>query len=158
MRYATMWMLALVLAGGALPVLAQDSAPGRPRAEELRRRIRERFATRIQQDLKLDDAQMQQLRATVETYATRRRELERRQGTIKSALAGQLQPGVAALPDSVSRLTGDLMDTKVRYAESFRDEQTELARFLDPVQRARLTLLRERLVNRAHDFRGRRPM
>lgn len=100
---------------------------------------------------------MQRLRATVGTYASRRREMERRQGAVKGALVGQLQPGVAASSDSVARLTDELMALRVRYAESFRQEQAELATYLDPVQRARLTLLRDRLVNRARDFRGRRP-
>ncbi len=49
------------------------------------------------------------------------------------------------------------MTLRVRYAESFREEQSELSKYLDPVQRARLTLLRDRLVNRAREFRGRRP-
>ena len=158
MRYAIMWMVGLLVAGGAPAAAAQEPGPVRPRAEELRRRIRERFADRIRQDLKLDDEQMQRLRSTVGTYATRRREMERRQVALKSALSGQLQPGVAASPDSVARLTDDLMALRVRYAESFREEQAELSKYLDPVQRARLTLLRERLVNRAKEFRGRRPM
>lgn len=50
------------------------------------------------------------------------------------------------------------MALRVRYAESFRQEQAELSKYLDPVQRARLTLLRERLVSRAREFRGRRPL
>jgi hypothetical protein len=62
------------------------------------------------------------------------------------------------VPDSVARLTDALMDMRVRYAESFRTEQGELARYLDPVQRAKLTLLRDRLLNRAQSWRGRRPL
>lgn len=157
MRRATMWLVAALVAASAVPAMGQDSAAIRPRAEELRRRIRERFAERIRQDLRLNDAQMQRLRATVGTYASRRREMERRQGAVRGALVGQLQPGVAASSDSVARLTDELMALRVRYAESFRQEQAELATYLDPVQRARLTLLRDRLVNRARDFRGRRP-
>lgn len=156
MRYAVLWMTALVVAAGAPAARAQDSGVPRPRAEELRRRIRERFADRIREDLKLNDDQMERLRATVSTYAGRRREMEQRQADLKSALSGQLQPGIAAKMDSVARLTDDLIDLRVRYTESFRDEQAELSRYLDPVQRARLTLLRDRLVDRAREFRGRR--
>jgi hypothetical protein len=36
--------------------------------------------------------------------------------------------------------------------------QAELARFLDPVQRARILVLRERLLERGREFRGRRPL
>jgi hypothetical protein len=152
------WLLAVgLLLLGSAPVLGQDSGSVRPRAEELRRRIRERFADRIRQELQLSDEQMQQLRVTVGRYAGRRRDLEHYQAAVRNALSAELKPGVAASADSVSRLTDELMTLRVRYAESFREEQSELSKYLDPVQRARLTLLRDRLVNRAREFRGRRP-
>ena len=72
-------------------------------------------------------------------------------------MADQLRPGIAATPDSVARLTDELVDLRVRYAESFKAEQRELAQYLDPVQRAKITLLRDRLANRAQEFRRRRP-
>ena len=56
----------------------------------------------------------------------------------------------------MARLTDELMALRVRYAESFRSEQAELARYLNPIQRAKLTVLRERLLNRAQEFRRRR--
>jgi hypothetical protein len=49
------------------------------------------------------------------------------------------------------------MTVRVNYAESFRSEQREMAQYLDPVQRAKITLLRDRLLNRAQEFRRRRP-
>jgi hypothetical protein len=154
-----LWGLALTitLVGVAAPAQAQDTVPARPRLEELRRRVRERFAQRIQQDLRLSPDQVQRLRATVGTYAGRRRDLQVRQRDLRQALGGELRPGVAPSPDSVARLTDKLLDVRVRYAESFREEQRELARYLDPVQRAKLMLLRERLTNRAREFRRRRP-
>jgi hypothetical protein len=119
--------------------------------------VRERFAERIQQDLNLTSDQMRRLRVTAGTFGGRRRDMEARQRALRDALAGQLRPGIAASPDSVARLTDELMALRVRYAESFREEQAELAQYLDPVQRARLTVLRDRLVQRARDFRHRRP-
>ena len=155
----TLWGMALVvtLVGLAMPVQAQEPAPGRPRLEELRRRVRERFTARIRAELNLTPDQMQRLRGTVGTYAGQRRELEASQRSLREALGGQLRPGVAANPDSVARLTDELMDVRVRFAESFRSEQRELARFLDPIQRAKITLLRDRLTNRARELRRRRP-
>ena len=149
--------MGIALAGVGAPVQAQEPGPGRPRVEELRRRVRQRVAQRIQQDLKLSPDQMQRLRATVGTYAGRRRDLEARQRDLRQALGGQLRPGIAAAPDSVARLADELLDVRVRYTESFREEQRELARYLDPVQRAKLMLLRDRLTNRAQEFRRRRP-
>ena len=155
----TLWGIALTiaLAGVAVPVHAQEPGAGRPGLEQLRRRVRERVAQRIQQDLNLTPDQMHRLRSTVGSYAGRRRELEARQRALRQALGGQLRPGVAAVADSVARLTDELLDLRVRYAESFREEQRELGRYLDPVQRAKLMLLRDRLTSRAQEFRRRRP-
>jgi hypothetical protein len=83
--------------------------------------------------------------------------MEARQRSLRTALVQQLRPGIAASRDSVARLSDGLADLRVRYAESFRAEQGEMARYLDPVQRAKITLLRERLLQRAQEFRRRRP-
>jgi hypothetical protein len=161
MRHRMMRAFALLVLVSA-PLTAQEPGPGpapsHPRAEELRRRVRERFAERVQQELDLTPAQMTRLRATAGTYATERRELEGRQRVLRDALAGQLRPGVAASQDSVARLTDSLLALRLRYVESLRAEQGEMAAYLDPVQRARLLVMRERLLDRARDFRHRRRM
>jgi hypothetical protein len=157
MRRSIIGMLALGIGLAAAPARAQETAPVRPRAEELRRRVRERLAERIQEQLGLTDDQMRQLRGTVGKFGIRRRDMEARQRSLRDALAGQLQPGSGVARDSVARLTDELMALRVRYAESFRDEQAELSRYLDPVQRARILVLRERLLERGKEFRRRRP-
>ena len=158
MRRSTVGVLTLLMALAAAPLHSQEPGVGRPRLEELRRRVRERFAERVQQDLSLTNDQMRQLRGTVGKFGVRRRDMESRQQTLREALAGQLRPGVGASPDSVARLTDELMGLRVHYAETFREEQAELARFLDPVQRARVLILRERLLERGKGFLGRRPL
>ncbi len=157
MRPLTVGMFVLGILLAAAPARAQEPAPGRPRAEELRRRVRERLAERVRQQLDLTDDQMRQLRSTVGKFGGRRRDMAARQRNLREALAGELRPGVGASRDSVSRLTDELMELRVRYAESFGEEQGEMARYLDPVQRAKLVLLRERLLHRAQEFRHRRP-
>ena len=157
MRHTWIWAVALAAVTVAPPAVGQQPAPDRPHLEELRRRVRERVAQRIQSDLGLTDDQMGRLRVTVGTFGARRRELEARQLALRTALAGQLRPGVAASPDSVARLMNDLADVRVRYAETYRAELAEMSGYLDPVQRARITLLRDRLVERGREFRRRRP-
>lgn len=153
----TSWLaLAVALVVVVRPVRAQEPAPDRPGAQELRRRVREHLAERIQEELNLTPDQMHRLRATVGEYGQRRREMMGRQRELRMALGGQLRPGIAATPDSVARLTDELVDLRVRYAESFKAEQRELAQYLDPVQRAKITLLRDRLANRAQEFHRRR--
>jgi hypothetical protein len=154
MRRFVFVLLALMplLAG---PGLAQDTAAPGPRAPALRRLIEERFAARIKEQLGLSNEQMAHLRETSVKFGGRRRELEGRQMTIRRALALQLRPGTAANPDSVARLTDDLLSGRVAYAQTFRDEAGELQKYLDPVQRAQLMVMRERLLRRAKEFRER---
>ena len=149
------------LALSALPfasLAAQRSDTADVRADSLRHRIEERFAARVQQELGLTGEQTTKLRATSATYGGRRRELRNRERQIKHALWQQLQPGVAANSDSVSRLTDGLIELKLTSAQAARAEMKELSRYLNPVQRARLYLMREQLyhrVKKAHDH-GRR--
>ena len=158
MRRSMVVVLTLLMALAAAPLRSQEPGAGRPRLEELRRRVRERFAERVQQDLNLTNDQMRQLRGTVGKFGVRRRDMESRQRTLREALASQLRPGLGASPDSVARLTDELMGRRVHYAATVRDEQAELARFLDPVQRARILVLRERLLERGKGLLGRRPL
>ena len=152
----TTLLAALVLAGAAPAVLAQHDTTRTSAREEMRRRLDERFTTRVREELKLDDEQTTRLRETATTYGTRRRELESRERDLRSALDDQLRPGVAANRDSVARLTDRLVELRVEYAQSFRDEHKEISKFLDPVQRARLYMMRERLLRRVHEVRGER--
>lgn len=160
MRYVSLRGLCCLtlLVAPSLAAQQPDTARRGPRAEALRERVRERFAQRVQQELDLSPDQMDRLRTTAATYATERRDLELRQRTLRDALALQLRPGVAASQDSVARLTDSLLALRVRYASSFEAEQAELARYLDPVQRARLWVMRERLLDRARELRHRRHM
>jgi len=159
MRSRTTWVVALLtLAAASLAAQQPGPGSGRPRAEELRRRVQERFTERVRQELDLTDDQMTRLRATAGTFAEERRNLETRQRVLRDALAGQIRPGVAASGDSVARLTDSLLALRVQYMESFRAEQSEMAAYLDPVQRARLLVMRERLLQRAREFRQRRHM
>ena len=149
---------AILLLTSASPLWAQrqDSA-GSQRADSLRQRIEERFAARVQERLGLTDQQTARLKATSQTYAARRRELRDRAHRIRDALRAQLQPGVAANRDSVNRLTDAMVELKLQSAQATRDEMKEVSTYLNPVQRARLYLLREQLshhVREAHEHRG----
>jgi hypothetical protein len=150
------WYLMVALCVAATSAWAQERAPARPRVEELRRRFQERLASRVQEELALSDAQMTRLRATVHEYGGRRRQMEAEQRRLRQGLVAQLRPGVAADRDSVARMLEGLTNLRVRYAETYRAEQREMAEYLDPVQRARLTGLRDRLLQRVEEFRERR--
>ena len=142
-------------AAGLGTVSAQDPDTPRPRAQELRERIEERFAQRVQEQLGLTDEQTTKLRATSREYGDRRRGLEARERDLRLALTGQLRPGVAANPDSVARLTKALLDLRVDYAKTWRDEMDNLS-YLTPVQRAQLYVMRDRLLQRVQEIRNER--
>jgi hypothetical protein len=152
----------LVLSSGLIglaavhPLAAQDSGVDRPRANLLRQRIEERFAARVQEELGLTDDQTTKLRSTARQFAGRRRELEAQERELRSNLAAQLRPGVAADQDRVADLTAKLVDLKVAYAQSFRDEMREHSKYLSPVQRAQLYVMRERLLQRVQEVREQR--
>jgi hypothetical protein len=130
----------------AAPAQAQDSAEMQgPRAVMIRRQIEERFAQRVKEELGLTDEQTTKLRQVARSWFDRRRAIEADERALREALASQLRPGVAANSDSVTRLTQRLLDLKVTYAESYREENKELG-FLTPVQRAQYYSLRERLL------------
>lgn len=145
MRRLTTLLLAGALALGTAPLSAQAAGP---RALELRRLIEERFTARVREELGLTDEQAGRMTEVVGTYFGKRRGMEVEERRLRAALAGELRPGVAADKDRVGQLTDQLLDLKVRYVETYRDEVHELAGFLDPVQRAQFLILRERLLDR----------
>jgi len=156
MRIERLPIVALLLALGAAPVLAQDSAGPGGRRDQLRRLIQERFAERAKEELHLTDEQAGKLRETNRKFGDKRRELEARQAAIRDAMSNQLRPGVAANRDSLAKLTDAASDIRVQYAQTFRDEMRETSKYLDPVQRAQLLTMRERLLRRVREIRGER--
>lgn len=140
--------LVLAIAAGlwsAAPLVAQQDT-GDPGL--LRQQIADRFAARVQEELGLNDQQASRMRDVVNGYFIKRRSMEADERRVRQALAGELRPGVAANKENVARLTNQLLDGKIRYTQSFKDEVRDLSAFLDPVQVAQFLVLRERLFDR----------
>jgi Spy/CpxP family protein refolding chaperone len=156
----TRLMRGLFLAGGVLlagagPALAQQDTSMGYRAE-LMQQIQDRFAARVQEELGLTDAQTSKMRQTTTKWFGFRRDLDAQQRQLRQALANQLRPGIAANPDSATRYVSQLIDIKVRYAESFKQESGEMSAYLTPVQQAQYFMLRERLLDRIVEARAQR--
>lgn len=126
--------------------LSGQQGQQRPSREQLMRQIEQRFMARATEELGLDAEQAERLRSTVTHFAIERRRLEQREREVKRGLQGQLRPGVAANQDSLVVLLDALTETRGAYLQSFKAELTEMATFLDPVQRAQYVMLRERLL------------
>lgn len=153
----TGWMVVTLLAAGAATARAQDSTEIEgPRAEQLRRLIEDRFAERLAVELGLTGDQAARTRSVLSGWGQKRRNLERDQRELRKQLAFAMRPGVAANEAAVTRLVDNLTATRIAYAQTFRDELTDLAPFLSPVQRAQYVLLRDRLVQRVEEVRQQR--
>ena len=150
------WVVLVAVAALAGRAVAQDDGDDSPEAVRMRQQIETRFGAQVQEMLGLTDQQATQLRATLGTYAPKRRAMEREERGIKRALQAQLRPGIAANSDSVGRLVDRLLDLKVQYVKSFVEEDKEMAKYLTPVQRAQFLVMRERLMARIEEIRQQR--
>jgi Spy/CpxP family protein refolding chaperone len=153
MRITLLSALLVALAAG--PALAQGQEDTPRRAPVLRERIERRFAEQVKTELGLTDEQAARLKTVATEHGGERRTLRRRERELRAALDVQIGDSARANPDSVERLTRELVDLRVQYAESWRREMAELT-FLTPVQRARLMVLRERLLQRIHEMKGKK--
>ncbi len=142
----------LLLAAAGRPLTAQGGPDSLPPSKELRGRIEQRFAERVKQELALTDEQAARLKTIAKEYGGRRRELRHRERELRRSLDAQIDDGATAHQDSVARLTRELLALRVEYAESWRKEMGQLG-FLTPVQRARLLVMRELLMQRVHEMR-----
>ena len=136
--------------------LAQRSDSSSAKADSLRHRIEERFTSRAQEKLGLTNDQTAKLRVTSQQFGTRRGELRDRSQRLRAALAAQLKPGVAANQDSVARLTDAMIELRAAEAQLARDEVKEQSKYLNPVQRAQLYVMRERFAHRVREVHGHR--
>lgn len=139
----------------ATPARAQDDTALLDRSRLLQR-IQDRFGAQVKEQLGLTDQQAARMKETTATWFLKRRDLEGQEQRARQAMASQLRPGVAANRDSVTKLIDRLLALRVSYAETFRQEDHDLAGYLDPVQRAQYLVLRERLLERIQKARDER--
>lgn len=155
MRSTYLWSLMLAMTPFGVAG-AQRADTSSIRADSLRHRIEERFAARAQQELGLSSDQTAKLRATSQQFGARRGELRARAERLREALSAQLRPGVAANQDSVAKLTDAMIELRMAEAQASRDEVKEQSKYLNPVQRARLYVMRERFTHRLREVHGHR--
>ena len=146
------WLLVLLVPLAA-PLRAQNQAPPR---EALLRQVTERFLDNYRQQAGLTPEQNQKFRVLAQRSFEQRRERQQREQELWRALGGQMRPGVAASPDSVTRLLDAIVAARAATVDQLRADQREYAAFLSPVQRAQLFLAFERLQRNIEDLVQRR--
>jgi small-conductance mechanosensitive channel len=148
MKRLVMGLMVTLVSGLAAQQPRDTAEAGRLRAE-----IERRFTDRVQQELKLTPDQTTKLRASQERFGTRRRALMQQQMERRRALNGQMEPGVAANSDSVSKLLDGIRAGRAEMVRLEQDEDQEMSGYLNPVQRARYQQMRERLMQRVGEMR-----
>ena len=137
----------------------RPSAPGQrgdpAQMERLRQQVEERWGRMVQQELQLNDQQMDRVRAATRPHQDRRRDLGRRRMDLERGIQGQMQPGVAANQDSLSRMLDAMGHLRVEDAQSDEQLNRDL-NFLTPVQRARFFMMSRRFEERLREIRERR--
>lgn len=133
-------LAALVLSA---PLAAQQ--PGAPRQRQmLEARIVEQFFENYRRLAGLTPEQYTRFRAVATRSFQQRRERQQRERERWFALEEQMRPGVAANPDSVSKLLDGIVALRVAQVDQLKADDREFAAFLSPVQRAQLFLATER--------------
>lgn len=147
--------VAAFLAAGSADAFAQRPGPPTARREQLERQLRERTGEIVKRRLDLNDAQMARLQATSRQFEVKRMDLFARERETRQALRQELVAGEQANQSRVSQLIDETLTLERQRLDLLQDEQKELAKFLTPVQRAKLLGLQAELRRRAQDMRRR---
>jgi len=137
--------------------LAQQPTPsGDTATGALQARVRQRLAAVVKQRLELTDDQMRQLTAVNATYESRRRSLMTEERTARVTVRGELQRGKQADQKRVEGALSDLFRIQRARIDLAEQEQRDLAKFMQPSQRAGYLALQEQVRRRVDQMRKRR--
>lgn len=125
---------------------------GNPRRQMLEQRLRERTGEIVRRRLQLSDDQMNQLQSTNRQFEQQRGTLVMRERELRREMRGQL---MLEKPDQnrVAQLLDQTMQLERQRLDLLQNEQRELAKFLTPVQRAKLFGIQNELRRRAQEMR-----
>lgn len=142
---------------------AQQQAPvpqagggANPRRQMLEQRLRERTGELVKRRLQLTDDQMTRLQSTNRQFEEQRTQLLTKEREVRRELRQQLTGGTAD-QNRVSALLDQAMQLERQRLDVTQSEQRELAKYLTPVQRAKLFGLQNEMRRRAQELRN-RPM
>lgn len=161
MRIRTFTLAAIITLVATPSVHAQqssaaDSSRSDTARANLQARVRQRVATVVKQRLALTDDQMRQLTAVNANYEGRRRALVMQERDARTAIRAELQRGSAGDQKRVETALSDLFRTQRARIDLAEQEQRDLARFLQPSQRAGYLALQEQVRRRVDQMRQRR--
>jgi len=157
MRIRVPAFLVAVMLAGAVQASAQQPAPSGDTANSaLQARVRQRLAAVVKQRLELTDDQMRQLTAVNASYEARRRSLMTDERNARVTVRGELQRGKQADQKRVEGALADLFRIQRARIDLAEQEQRDLAKFMQPSQRAGYLALQEQVRRRVEQMRKRR--
>ncbi len=151
-------LVSLLLGALSSRAAAQVLPPGRPgdaqpRRQMLEQRLRERTGELVRRRLQLNDDQMTRLQATNRQFEQQRGALMMKERDVRRELRQQLSSGVAD-QNRVALLLDQAMQIERQRLDLTQNEQREMAKFLNPVQRAKLFGLQNEMRRRAQELRA----
>ena len=156
-------LIALIFSGvaSAESFAQQPGPPDRrmepaPRRQLLEQRLRERTGEVVRQRLQLNPDQMTKLQASNRQFEQQRSALLMKERDVRRELRQQLTSGTAD-QNRVGVLLDQAMQIERQRLDLAQSEQRELAKFLTPVQRAKLFGLQNEMRRRAQELRNRQP-
>jgi Spy/CpxP family protein refolding chaperone len=120
----------------------------------LEQQLRQRTAEIVKRRLQLTDEQMAKLQATNRQFEEQRVALMMKERDVRRELRQQLTSGTAD-QNRVGVLLDQAMQLERQRLDITQAEQRELAKFLTPVQRAKLFGLQNEMRRRAQELRNR---
>jgi membrane-bound lytic murein transglycosylase len=146
-------LVAFLLLVFPITLSAQGGGDSAAEAGVIRQRIRQRWHEHIVTQLQLNQDQSAKLQATEDKFDGMRQPIQQRQVAIAGELNQQLQPGVAANNDVVTRLMAERQDNRAKLQEIDRQQDQEMTGYLTPVQRVRYQRQKEMFTHRIQQAR-----
>lgn len=131
----------------------QGMEPGQ-RRQMLEQRLRERIGEVVKRRLQLTDDQMAKLQNTNRQFEPQRASLLMKERDVRRELRQQLMSGTAD-QNRVGVLLDQAMQLERQRLDLTQNEQREMAKFMTPVQRAKLFGLQNEMRRRAQELRNR---
>jgi Spy/CpxP family protein refolding chaperone len=131
-----------------------DSAPPLGERAMLQRQVRQAWIGNVRRQLNLNNEQMRTLNQVNTKYDRQRSDIQRDERQARLGLKAAMEDTAAADQNArIEQQMNALVGAQRRRADLFENEQKELAGFLTPLQRARYSVMQERLQQRLQQLR-----
>jgi len=131
-----------------------DSAPPLGERALLQRQVRQAWIGNVRRQLNLNNEQMRTLNQVNTKYERQRGDIQRDERQARLGLKAAMEDTAAGDQNArIEQQMNVLVGAQRRRADLFENEQKELAAFLTPLQRARYSVLQERLAQRLQQLR-----